>query len=143
MLTAFDGFNKWVHEDWGLNYKDRIFAVGYITLADVDWALDQLDWMIERDLRVINMRPASVPDGNGGRRSLGHPAHDPFWKKMNQYGITLAMQRDRTRRDPDRGGGQHHVLSEATGIELVAVRFLDEGKSHRCISKRIGEVAAG
>ena len=91
MLTAFDGFNKWVEDDWGLNYKDRIFTAGYITLADVDWALDQLDWMIERDVRVVNMRPSSVPDGNGGRRSLGHPAHDPFWKKMNQYGITLAM----------------------------------------------------
>jgi predicted TIM-barrel fold metal-dependent hydrolase len=91
MLTAFAGFNKWVEEDWGLNYKDRIFTAGYITLADVDWALDQLDWMIERDVRVVNMRPSSVPDGNGGRRSLGHPAHDPFWKKMNQYGITLAM----------------------------------------------------
>ena len=91
MLTAFDGFNKWVEDDWGLNYRDRIFTAGYITLADVDWALDQLDWMIERDVRVVNMRPSSVPDGNGGRRSLGHPAHDPFWKKMNQYGITLAM----------------------------------------------------
>jgi predicted TIM-barrel fold metal-dependent hydrolase len=91
MLTAFDGFNKWVEDDWGLNYKDRIFTAGYITLADVDWALDQLDWMIERDVRVVNMRPSSVPDGNGGRRSLGHPAHDPFWKKMNQHGITLAM----------------------------------------------------
>ncbi|GJM37159.1 MAG: amidohydrolase [Acidimicrobiales bacterium] len=91
MLVAFDGFNKWVEEDWGLNYKDRIFTAGYVTLADVDWALDQLDWMIEHDVRVVNMRPASVPDGNGGRRSLGHPAHDPFWKKMNQHGITLAM----------------------------------------------------
>jgi len=91
MLAAFAGFNKWVEDDWGLNYKDRIFTAGYITLADVDWALDQLDWMIERDVRVVNMRPSSVPDGNGGRRSLGHPAHDPFWKKMNQYGITLAM----------------------------------------------------
>jgi len=91
MLAAFDGFNKWVEDDWGLNYKDRIFTAGYITLADVDWALDQLDWMIERDVRVVNMRPSSVPDGNGGRRSLGHPDHDPFWKKMNQYGITLAM----------------------------------------------------
>ncbi|MEM7142316.1 MAG: amidohydrolase family protein [Actinomycetota bacterium] len=91
MLTAFDGFNKWLDEDWGFAYQNRIFTAGYVTLADVDWALDQLDWMIERDVRVVNMRPSSVPDGAGGRRSLGHPAHDPFWKKMNQHGITLAM----------------------------------------------------
>ncbi len=91
MLTAFDGFNKWIHEDWGFAHEERIFSAGYISLADVDWALDQLDWMLERDVRVVNMRPSSVPDGNGGRRSLGDPAHDPFWKKMNQHGITLAM----------------------------------------------------
>ena len=88
---AFAAFNKWIHEDWGFSYKNRIFAAGYVTLADVDWALDQLDWMIERDVRAVNMRPSSVPDGRGGRRSLGDPAHDPFWKKMNQHGITLAM----------------------------------------------------
>ena len=91
MLAAFTGFNRWVAEDWGFAHEERIFAAGYISLADVDWALDQLDWMIERDVRVVNMRPSSVPDGSGGRRSLGHPAHDPFWKKMNQHGITLAM----------------------------------------------------
>ena len=91
VLTAFAAFNKWIHEDWGFSYKNRIFAAGYVTLADVDWALDQLDWMIERDVRAVNMRPSSVPDGKGGRRSLGDPAHDPFWKKMNQHGITLAI----------------------------------------------------
>ena len=91
VLTAFAAFNKWIHEDWGFSYKNRIFAAGYVTLADVDWALDQLDWMIERDVRAVNLRPSSVPDGKGGRRSLGDPAHDPFWKKMNQHGITLAM----------------------------------------------------
>ena len=54
---AFAAFNKWIHEDWGFSYKNRIFAAGYVTLADVDWALDQLDWMIERDVRAVNMRP--------------------------------------------------------------------------------------
>ena len=91
MLAAFAGFNRWVEEDWGFAHEDRIFTAGYISLADVDRALDELDWMIERDVRVVNMRPSSVPDGAGGRRSLGHPAHDPFWKKMNRHGITLAM----------------------------------------------------
>jgi len=91
MLTAFDGFNKWIEQDWGFAHEERIFAAGYISLADVDWALDQLDWMLEHDVRVVNMRPSSVPDGKGGRRSLGDSAHDPFWKKMNQHGVTLAM----------------------------------------------------
>ncbi len=91
LLVALDGFNKWMHDDWGFAYQERIFTAGYVSLADVDWALDQLDWLIERDVRVVNLRASSVPDGNGGRRSLGHPSHDPFWKKMNAHGITLAI----------------------------------------------------
>ena len=51
-LAAFDGFNKWLDEDWGFAYQNRIITAGYITLADPDHALDQLDWMIEHDVRV-------------------------------------------------------------------------------------------
>jgi predicted TIM-barrel fold metal-dependent hydrolase len=90
-LAAFDGFNKWLDEDWGFAYQNRIITAGYITLADPDHALDQLDWMIERDVRVVNMRPSSVLGRDGRRRSLGDPMFAPFWKKMNDHGITLAM----------------------------------------------------
>jgi predicted TIM-barrel fold metal-dependent hydrolase len=47
--------------------------------------------MIERDVRVVNMRPSSVLGRDGRRRSLGDPMFAPFWKKMNDHGITLAM----------------------------------------------------
>ena len=91
MLAAFGGFNRWLDDDWGFAHEERIFTAGYVTLADVDWALDQLDFLIDRDVRVVNMRPSSVPDGDGRRRSLGHPDHEPLWQKMNEAGITLAM----------------------------------------------------
>ena len=91
MLAAFAGFNQWLLEDWGFAHADRIFTAGYLTLADVGWALDQLDMMIDNDVRVVNIRPSSVPDGNGGRRSLGHPDHEPVWQKLNDAGITVAM----------------------------------------------------
>jgi hypothetical protein len=34
-LAAFRGFNRWMQEDWGFNYRDRIYAAPYITLMDV------------------------------------------------------------------------------------------------------------
>ena len=37
------------------------------------------------------MRPSSVPDTAGGRRSLGHPAHDKVWQRLDDHGITVAM----------------------------------------------------
>ena len=91
LTAAFAGFNRWLADDWGFAYCDRLYAAGYLTLADPDWALDELDWLIANDVRVVNMRPSSVPDGSGGRRSLGHPAHDKVWQRLNDHGITVAM----------------------------------------------------
>ncbi|MYH92914.1 MAG: amidohydrolase, partial [Acidimicrobiaceae bacterium] len=45
LTAAFGGFNRWLADDWGFAYRDRLFAAGYLTLADPDWALDELDWL--------------------------------------------------------------------------------------------------
>jgi hypothetical protein len=37
VCALFEGFNRWLDEDWGLANQDRIFAAPYISLADVDW----------------------------------------------------------------------------------------------------------
>ena len=91
LTAAFAGFNRWLADDWGFAHHERLFAAGYLTLADPDWALDELDWLIERDVRVVNVRPASVSNPNGRRRSLGHPAHEPVWRRLADCGITVAM----------------------------------------------------
>jgi predicted TIM-barrel fold metal-dependent hydrolase len=91
MLAAFRAFNRWVEADWGLNKDERIYGAAYITLADVDWAIEELEWALEHDCRVLNMRASSVLGADGRRRSLGHPDHEPFWAKLNDAGITLAI----------------------------------------------------
>ena len=91
LTAAFAGFNRWLADDWGFAHCERLFAAGYLTLADPDWALGELDWLIERDVRVVNVRPASVSNPNGRRRSLGHPAHEPVWRRLADCGITVAM----------------------------------------------------
>ena len=39
VCATFRAFNRWLEEDWGFAYRDRIFAAPYLTLADVDWAV--------------------------------------------------------------------------------------------------------
>jgi predicted TIM-barrel fold metal-dependent hydrolase len=90
MLAAFRAFNRWVDEDWGVNYENRIYAAPYITLANVDWAIEELEWALSNDARIINMRASSVV-GVEGRRSFGHPSHDPFWERLNESGITMCI----------------------------------------------------
>ena len=47
------------HEDWGFDYQDRIFAAPYLTLADLDWAVEELQWALDNGARTIVMRPAA------------------------------------------------------------------------------------
>jgi predicted TIM-barrel fold metal-dependent hydrolase len=91
LLAGFRAFNRWLQDDWGCNHDGRIFAAPYVTLADVDWAIEELEWALSNDARVINMRASSVVGDDGGRRSLGHPLHERFWDRLDESGITLAI----------------------------------------------------
>ncbi|RMH78775.1 MAG: amidohydrolase [Actinomyces sp.] len=91
LLAAFDAFNRWLDDDWGFAHRDRIFTAGYLTLVDPDWCLDQIERMLGRGLRVVNIRPTSVVDGAGGRRSLGHRLHEPVWRRLEEAGVAVAM----------------------------------------------------
>ena len=90
LVAMFRAFNRWVADDWGFGYQDRIFAAPYITLADLDFAMAELDWALELGTRTIVMRPAA-PHTALGQRSPCHPSFDPFWQKVNDAGITLVV----------------------------------------------------
>ena len=86
----FTAFNRWVEEDWGFAYRDRIFAAPYLTLVDVDWACAELEWAIERGARTIVTRPAAATTVEGPR-SPGDPIFDPFWARVNEAGVTVVV----------------------------------------------------
>ena len=90
LTAAFRAFNRWLEEDWGFNFEQRIYAAPYITLVDVDWAVEELEYAIERDAGVVLIRPGSV-FGFERRRTPGDPAHNAFWARLNEAGITLAI----------------------------------------------------
>jgi predicted TIM-barrel fold metal-dependent hydrolase len=90
VTAAFNAFNEWLHEDWGYAYKDMIFAAPYISLMDRENAIAQLEKALARDARAIVMRPAPVRLP-GLSRSLADPYYDPFWARVNEAGITVAM----------------------------------------------------
>ena len=60
LMAAFRAFNRWLDDDWGFNYEDRIYGAPYITLVDVDWAVEELEFALERNAGVVLMRPGSV-----------------------------------------------------------------------------------
>jgi len=89
LCTLFSAFNRWLEEDWGLS-RGRIFAAPYLSLADVDWACAELEWALERDARIIVMRPAAAWTAEGPR-APGSACFDPFWARAAEAGVTVVI----------------------------------------------------
>lgn len=88
--VLFRGFNRWLEEDWGFSYQNRIYASPYITLADVNWACEELEWALGNDARTVVLRPAPVITRHGPL-SPGDEMFDPFWSRVNEAGITVVV----------------------------------------------------
>ncbi|HWE53974.1 MAG TPA: amidohydrolase family protein [Acidimicrobiales bacterium] len=90
VTKTFTAFNRWLEEDWGFDHHGRIISAPYLTLADLDWAIDELEWALTKGARLIVMRTAA-PTTVTGRRSPFDPYFDPFWARVNEAGITLVV----------------------------------------------------
>ena len=90
-MATLHAFNRWLEEDWGFSYQDRIVTAPMISLADPEAALAELDDLIVRGARIVHIRPAPVPAGNGASRSLGDELHDPVWARLAEASIPVAF----------------------------------------------------
>ena len=94
-VATFRAFNRWMDDDWGFAYRERIFAAPYITLCKPDDAVRELEWALERDARFIVMIPGPITTAVG-MRPPGDPMFDDFWRLVNDSGITLCYHSGET-----------------------------------------------
>ncbi len=90
MHAAIHALNEWMYETWKFNYADRIFSTPVITLPIVEKAIEELDWVVARGAKVVLIRPAPVP-GLRGTRSFALEEFDPFWARVVEHDILVAM----------------------------------------------------
>jgi predicted TIM-barrel fold metal-dependent hydrolase len=90
-MASVAAFNRWLDEDWGFAYQDRIFAVPLLSLADPDQAVAEVEALLERGVRMVHVRPAPVPGPNDTSRSLGDKAHDPVWARLAEASVPVAF----------------------------------------------------
>ena len=56
-MACLSAFNRWLEEDWGYAYQDRIFAAPMLSLADPDAALLELRSLLDRGAKMVHVRP--------------------------------------------------------------------------------------
>lgn len=82
---VFHAFNLWLEEDWGYAYKDRLYAPPYIPMLDPDLAADELEFLLNKGIKVVSIRP-----GPANGRSPADPSWDRFWSLLNESKVLAA-----------------------------------------------------
>ncbi len=90
VCLTFRAFNRWLLDDWGFDHEGRILSAPYLSLADVDWAVDELEWALDHGARLVVMR-AAAPTTVTGRRNPFDESFDPFWSRVDEAGITVVV----------------------------------------------------
>jgi len=154
LTAAFRAFNRWLEEDWGFAYQDRIFAAPYITLADPAGAVAELQWALERDARFIVMVGGPVTTALG-MRSPADELFDPFWKLASDSGITVCYHGGETSYTKYLGDwGESDVteafrasafrgLASADALQDTIASLLSRGLFHRHPNLRIASIETG
>ncbi|MCB0994338.1 MAG: amidohydrolase family protein [Acidimicrobiales bacterium] len=83
-------FNRWLLDDWTFDYQGRIFPTPILNPCIVDDAIAELDFILEHGAKVALVRPGPVA-GNPHTRSPFLPEYDPFWARVQESGILIAL----------------------------------------------------
>jgi predicted TIM-barrel fold metal-dependent hydrolase len=86
LLANMRAFNRYIEDDWGYAFENRIFALPLITLVDREWAIAELERVAALGARGFILRPGPVYG-----RSPADPHFDPFWARAEEAGLVAAV----------------------------------------------------
>ena len=112
IVAVVHALNEWLLDVWKFNYEDRIFTTPVISLPFVDKAIEELDWVVANGAKAILVRPAPVP-GLEGPRSFALPEFDPFWQRVVDHDILVAMH------SSDSGYSRYDAEWEGNSSEML------------------------
>jgi predicted TIM-barrel fold metal-dependent hydrolase len=87
---AFKAFNRWLLDDWGFNYQDRIFSAPYLAMGDIDTAVGEVEFGLDNGARLFVVRAQAVYTEHGWR-SPGDSIFDPIWARIHEAGATVVV----------------------------------------------------
>jgi predicted TIM-barrel fold metal-dependent hydrolase len=87
---AIHAFNEWLYEDWTYDYEGRIFSTPIVSPCIVEEGIAELELVLARGAKAVLLRPAPV-SGLRGLRSPFLPEFDPFWARVEESGVLVAL----------------------------------------------------
>jgi predicted TIM-barrel fold metal-dependent hydrolase len=85
LYANLDALNRYLGEEWGYNYQNRLFTPPFISFADPDLALKQLEVV----MKIETPRVIQTSTGPSMHTSPFRPENDRFWSICNEAGIRL------------------------------------------------------
>ena len=52
-MATISAFNRWLEEDWGFAYRDKLFAVPLLSFSDPEEAVRELEWCLSKGARMV------------------------------------------------------------------------------------------
>lgn len=131
--AVYRGYNRWL-ADFCRPAKHRLFGAAMIPMMDVDRAIEELDFAVkELGLPLIFLRPNPYAG-----RLLHDPYFTPFWHRVEDYGVGVAMHSGSADDMPtvamDRFGAKmttRHIVSHTMEIMLSMVSIVYCGLAAR------------
>jgi len=118
-------FNRWIHDQIGYNHQNRIFLPPYISLADVDLAVAEVERVIDEGTPMVLFLPGHAHGGRDntrGGRSIADPHFDPVWARINEAGVRVATHlapTDYAKYGADWSEDPDAVLRDFDGLQWV------------------------
>ncbi len=85
-FANLSAYNRWVEEEWGYQYRDRLFAPASLSLLDLDLAIRELERVLAAGARLVMLRT-----GPFRGRSPADPCFDPFWARVEEAGVPVVL----------------------------------------------------
>ena len=90
VVAMIHALNRWMLETWGFTYEDRLYMTPVISLALVEDARRELDFVLQNGARAVLIKAAPVK-GWRGWRSPALPEFDPFWADVEKAGVPVVL----------------------------------------------------